>query len=264
MIDNLRIGCLYNKDSKKSYTAFKELSSHYDLIDVSTDNNKCDIDFVVTLGGDGEMLRALHMFKDTKTHIYGMNRGSLGFLLNKYTTDNLLERIKSAVVVKLHPLKMIVSTNKNETIEAHAFNEISLLRETNQTAKIRIIIDDVVRLKALYGDGILVSTPAGSTAYNFAARGLIMPLTANILGLTPISPFRPRRWDGALITQKSKIRFEILEFTKRAVSAVADSKEVRDIQSVEVYQDFGIEKNILFDKNNALEERVFKEQFFKG
>ena len=263
MINNLRIGCLYNKTSEKSVSAFKTLSKSYGLVELSDINAK-DMDVIVTLGGDGEMLRALHASKDTKLPIYGMNRGSLGFLLNKYNENNLLERIETARVIKLYPLKMIATTDQNQVIEAHAFNEVSLLRETNQIAKIRIVIDDVVRMDALRADGILLSTPAGSTAYNFAAHGPIVPLNANVLALTPITPFRPRGWNGALILQNSRVKLEILEFTKRPVSAVADSKEVRNIKSVEIYLDFSIEKHILFDENDNLTERVFKEQFFKN
>jgi NAD+ kinase len=263
MISNLQIGCLYNKDSEKSASAFKALSAIYDLVELS-DVNINELDVILTLGGDGEMLRALHISKDINIPIYGMNRGSLGFLLNQYNIDDLIRRIKTAQIVKLYPLKMIATTDQNEVIEAHAFNEVSLLRETNQMAKIRIIIDDIVRMDALHADGVLLSTPAGSTAYNFAAHGPIIPLNSNILALTPITPFRPRRWGGALILQKSKVKFEILEFTKRSMSVVADSKEVRNIKSVEVYLDFSREKQILFDESDNLAERVFKEQFFKN
>jgi NAD+ kinase len=183
--------------------------------------------------------------------------------LNKYNVNNLINRIKHSQNIKLYPLKMIVTTKDDKIIEAHAFNEVSLLRETNQIAKIKIIIDGVVRMDSLYADGVIVATPAGSTAYNFAAYGPIIPLNSNILALTPISPFRPRRWDGALIPNKSIVRFEIIEFNKRPVSAVADSQEIRNIKAVEIFLDFSIEKQLLFDEDNNLQERVFKEQFFK-
>ncbi|WPX96490.1 NAD kinase [Candidatus Bandiella euplotis] len=261
MINNLQIGCLYNKESKNAVDAFEKLSKTYNLVELS-DANLQMVSAIITLGGDGEMLRALHMSKHTKTPIYGMNRGSLGFLLNKYDPNNLIEKVGTAQIVKLYPLKMIATTNHNETVEAHAFNEVSLLRETNQIAKIKITIDGVLRMNALHADGILLSTPAGSTAYNFAAHGPIIPLNSNLLSLMPISPFRPRRWDGALILRKSRVQLEILEWAKRPVSAVADSKEVRDIKSVEIYLDFSLEKQLLFDKNNSLNERVFKEQFY--
>ncbi|RST71555.1 NAD kinase [Candidatus Aquarickettsia rohweri] len=262
MIENLNIGCLYDKKSEKAETAFHELRQLYNLREL--DLKKIDnFDIVITLGGDGEMLRALHATKNFKPKIFGMNRGSIGFLLNEYHTNNLNTRINHAQSVKLYPLKMIVTTDDNKVTQAHAFNEVSLLRETNQIAKIRIIIDDIIRMDSLYADGIIISTPAGSTAYNFAAYGPIIPLNANILALTPISPFRPRRWNGALIPYKSTIKFEILEFKKRPVSAVADSSETRNIKSVEVCIDFSIEKTILFDKGENLQEKVFKEQFYK-
>ena len=263
MVNNLTIGCLYDKDSEKSVKAFKELTSHYNLIELNG-NNVHQFDVIITLGGDGEMLRALHISKNAKIPIYGINRGSLGFLLNEYHVNNLVKKIREAQAVKLYPLKMIAITEQHQVIQAHAFNEVSLLRETNQTAKIRIIIDDTIRMDALYSDGILLATPAGSTAYNFAAYGPIIPLSANILALTPISPFRPRRWGGALISHKSKIRFEILEHMKRPVSAVADSKEIRNVKSVEIHIDFHIEKQLLFDRDNDLKERIFKEQFYKN
>ena len=263
MMNNLIIGCLYDKDSEKSLKAFNELANLYDLIKVKDDNVN-QLDIIITLGGDGEMLRALHMSKNVKVPIYGMNRGSMGFLLNEYHLNDLMNRINNAQIVRLYPLKMIATTEQGQMVEAHAFNEVSLLRETNQTAKIRIIIDDITRMDALYSDGILLATPAGSTAYNFAAYGPIIPLNANILALTPISPFRPRRWGGALISHKSKVRFEVLEFEKRPVSVVADSKEVRNVKFVEIYLDFSTEKQLLFDKGNDLKERVFKEQFYKS
>lgn len=262
MIENLNISCLYDKKSEKAKKAFHELKQLYKLKEL--DPKKIDsYDVVITLGGDGEMLRALHATKNFKPKIFGMNRGSIGFLLNEYHINNLTTRISHAQSVKLYPLKMIVTTDDNKTTQAHAFNEVSLLREINQIAKIRIIIDDIIRMDSLYADGIIISTPAGSTAYNFAAYGPIIPLNANILALTPISPFRPRRWNGALIPYKSKIKFEILEYKKRPVSAVADSSETRNIKSVEVYIDFSIEKTILFDKDENLQEKVFKEQFYK-
>ena len=177
MIENLNIGCLYDKKSEKAETAFHELRQLYNLREL--DLKKIDnFDIVITLGGDGEMLRALHATKNFKPKIFGMNRGSIGFLLNEYHTNNLNTRINHAQSVKLYPLKMIVTTDDNKVTQAHAFNEVSLLRETNQIAKIRIIIDDIIRMDSLYADGIIISTPAGSTAYNFAAYGPIIPLNA--------------------------------------------------------------------------------------
>ena len=262
MIQSLHIGCLYDKKSEKSRKAFEVLNKKYNFKEINLQEIE-KYDVIITLGGDGEMLRALHATKNLDIPIYGINRGSIGFLLNKYNVTNLIDRIKESQNVKLYPLKMIVTTQEDKIIEAHAFNEVSLLRETNQIAKIKIIIDDVVRMDSLYADGVIVATPAGSTAYNFAAYGPIIPLNSNILALTPISPFRPRRWDGALIPNKSIVRLEIIEFNKRPVSAVADSQEIRNIKAVEILLDFSIEKQLLFDKDNNLQERVFKEQFFK-
>ncbi|MFK7761017.1 MAG: NAD kinase [Candidatus Midichloriaceae bacterium] len=262
MIQNLHIGCLYDKKSEKSRKAFEVLNKKYNFKEINLQEIE-KYDVIITLGGDGEMLRALHATKNLDIPIYGINRGSIGFLLNQYNVTNLIDRIRESQNVKLYPLKMIVTTQEDKIIEAHAFNEVSLLRETNQIAKIKIIIDDVVRMDSLYADGVIVATPAGSTAYNFAAYGPIIPLNSNILALTPISPFRPRRWDGALIPNKSIVRLEIIEFNKRPVSAVADSQEIRNIKAVEILLDFSIEKQLLFDKDNNLQERVFKEQFFK-
>ena len=262
MIQSLHIGCLYDKKSEKSDKAFNELSKNYNLSEVNLHQIE-NFDVIITLGGDGEMLRTLHATKNFDIPIYGMNRGSIGFLLNNYNPANLMDRIMRAQNIKLYPLKMVVTTEDDKIVEAHAFNEVSLLRETNQIAKIKIIIDGIVRMDALHADGVIIATPAGSTAYNFAAHGPIIPLNANILALTPISPFRPRRWDGALISDKSTIKFEIIEFNKRLVSAVADSQEIRNIRSVEIFLDFSIQKQLLFDKDNNLQERVFKEQFYR-
>lgn len=262
MIDNFNIGCLYNEKSKNACNAFQQLKSKYNLNTFASQEIE-NYEVIITLGGDGEMLKALHITKQIRVPIFGMNRGSIGFLLNEYNSNNLISRIKHSQSIKLYPFKMNVTNKSNNIITQHAFNEVSLLRETNQIAKIRILIDNITRMDALHADGVIVSTPAGSTAYNFAAYGPIIPLNANILALTPISPFRPRRWDGALLPYKSTIKFEILEFDKRPVSAVADSHEIRDVKSVEIFLDFSIEKQLLFDKKNNLQERIFKEQFYK-
>ncbi|MGB1077831.1 MAG: NAD kinase [Bdellovibrionales bacterium] len=217
----------------------------------------------IVLGGDGTMLDALHssVKDDNTTPIYGLNRGSYGFLLNPYDEKTLLERINNAISVKIHPLKMSATTKDNETHEAVAFNEVSLMRETRQAARLEISINDTVRLDELICDGIMVATPAGSTAYNFSARGPILPIGANVLALTPISAFRPRRWNGALIREKSNFEFKALDIEKRPVSATADSTEIRDIKSVKVWQSKKIERTLLFNPDHNLEERVLKEQF---
>lgn len=255
-----KIGCIADFASKTSTDAYNELMQRYNLIDAnSLDPEDCDV--LIALGGDGLMLKVLHRYIHKKIPIYGMNRGSIGFLLNEYNPDNLIERLTNATAYKLYPVEMKVETIDGDIRTELAVNEISLLRETNQAARIRILIDDKERIPVLVCDGILVSTPAGSTAYNFAANGPIVPLNANVLAMTPISPFRPRRWRGALLSHKNKVRFEIIDPLKRPVSAVADFHEVRDVTSVEICERTDLELNLLFDQDNNIEERIIKEQF---
>ena len=216
---------------------------------------------VVALGGDGFMLETLHGHITDGAPIYGMNRGSVGFLMNEYSEDDLLERINAAERAVIHPLRMKTTDMAGQAYDALAFNEVSLLRQTRQTAKLRISIDGKVRLAELVCDGALVSTPAGSTAYNLSAHGPIIPLDARVLALTPISAFRPRRWRGALLPHTAKVRFEILEADKRPVSAVADNYEVRDVLEVSIAEDREIGLTMLFDAGRSLEERVLAEQF---
>jgi NAD+ kinase len=224
-----------------------------------TEAKKAEV--IVALGGDGTMLEALHKFHALNVPIYGMNRGSVGFMMNPFETANLPERLSRAQSVQLHPLRMAARTVAGETIEALAFNEVSLLREERHAAKISIAIDGVERLPELVCDGVLLSTPAGSTAYNLSAHGPIIPLSANVLALTPISAFRPRRWRGALLPHKAQVRFEILDSTKRPVSATADSTEVRNVVQVDVRESGSVSVNLLFDPAHNLEERILKEQF---
>lgn len=216
---------------------------------------------VVALGGDGFMLETLHRAIARGVPIYGMNRGTVGFLMNGYSEDDLIERVARAAEVSLHPLRMRARTIKGEPVEALAINEVSLLREGRQAAKIRVRIDGIVRLDELVCDGVLVATPAGSTAYNLSAHGPIVPLGAGVLALTPISAFRPRRWRGALVPHKAEVTFEILEAAKRPVSAVADDFEVRDVAEVAIREDRAINLRLLFDPAQKLEERILKEQF---
>lgn len=218
-------------------------------------------DVVVALGGDGSMLRALHDSVKHKKPVFGMNRGSVGFLLNEFREEGLMERLKKAHTVKINPLRMKVNTMSGEVKDELAMNEVSLLRETRQTAKLKIKIDSITRLEELICDGIIVATPAGSTAYNLSAYGPIIPLSAGILALTPISAFRPRRWRGALLPQSSRLAFEVLEPHNRPVSAVADFTEIRDVERVEVWQDESVEISLLFDPEMNLDERIIKEQF---
>jgi NAD+ kinase len=216
---------------------------------------------IVPLGGDGFMLETLHRFLSKGVPIYGMHRGSVGFLMNSYRPEGLYERLAAAQPVVLYPLEMTAQDEHGDHHRALAFNEVSLLRESRQAAKLRVTVDGVVRIDELMADGILVATPVGSTAYNLSAHGPIIPLRAGILALTPISAFRPRRWRGALLPHEARVRIDALETDKRPVSAVADFTEVRDVLAVEVNENRDIAMTLLFDHDANLEERVLKEQF---
>jgi NAD+ kinase len=217
-------------------------------------------DIIVALGGDGFMLQTLHAFIGKGKPIYGMNLGSVGFLMNEYREDALEERLAAAERAVVHPLRMRAH-GRDGLVEALAFNEVSLLRETRQAAKLRVIVDERPRIAELICDGILVSTPAGSTAYNLSAHGPILPIDAALLALTPISAFRPRRWRGALLPHRARVRFEVLESAKRPVSAVADDFEVREVAAVDVAEDRGISMTMLYDAGHNLDERILSEQF---
>jgi NAD+ kinase len=218
-------------------------------------------DVIVPLGGDGFMLETLHRHLSCGVPIFGMHRGSVGFLMNVYRPEGLFERIAAAQPIILHPLEMTATDEHGECCRALAFNEVSLLRETRQAAKLRVSVDGVVRIEELMADGILLATPVGSTAYNLSAHGPIIPLGAGILALTPISAFRPRRWRGALLRHEAKIAIEVRERAKRPVSAVADFTEMRDVASVEVCENRKIAMTLLFDADFNFEERVYKEMF---
>jgi NAD+ kinase len=220
-----------------------------------------DADVVVALGGDGFMLETLRRTLPDHKPIYGMNRGSIGFLMNDFAEDGLVERIEAAEKVVIHPLTMHTLDVAGVRREAIAINEVSLLRQIYQSAKLRILINGKVRMPELICDGALVSTPAGSTAYNLSAHGPIVPLSGQVLALTPISAFRPRRWPGALLSHNDKVTFDVLESDKRPVSAVADNVEVRDVIQVDVAEDRSICLTLLFDQGRSLEERVLAEQF---
>jgi NAD+ kinase len=241
-------------DAPDAQSALKAMRTRYE--DAGVDG--CDV--IVALGGDGFMLQTLHTFLGRDKPIYGMNLGSVGFLMNEFREEDLLDRLAAAESAKIHPLRM-KATNKHGTGEALAFNEVSLLRQTRQAAKIRIVVDEKTRIQELICDGVLVSTPAGSTAYNLSAHGPILPIDADLLALTPISAFRPRRWRGALLPHRARVRFEILEAGKRPVSAVADDLEVRDVISVDVAEDRSIATTMLFDAGHSLDERILAEQF---
>lgn len=216
---------------------------------------------VVAIGGDGFMLRTLHRLKRADLPVYGMKTGNVGFLMNRFEAENLPERLASAEAVSLHPLKMRAETEAGETSEALAINEVSLLRQTNQAAHIRISVNDTVKVESLVCDGVLVATAAGSTAYNFSVRGPILPLGTDALALTPISPFRPRRWRGAVLPGNARVTFEILDPLKRSVSATADAFEVRNVVRVDVHEERTVSLHMLFDREHSLEERILNEQF---
>jgi len=216
---------------------------------------------VVALGGDGFMLETIHRVLTQRVPVYGMNCGSVGFLMNTFSEDDLPARLANAQEAVLYPLRMRTVSTGGREAEALAFNEVSLLRQLRQTSKIRVTVDGRVRLPELMCDGILISTPAGSTAYNLSAHGPIVPLSANLLPLTPISAFRPRRWRGALLPSTAKVVFEVLEGEKRPTAAVADFTEVRDVVSVAVSEDRTTSITVLFDPDRALSERIIAEQF---
>jgi len=218
-------------------------------------------DVIVALGGDGFMLETLHRFMGKAKPIFGMNRGTIGFLMNEYRKAGLVNRLKAAKEHALHPLRMRAKTVDGKTYEALAINEVSLLRETRLAAKIKIHVDGRVRMEELVADGVLVATPAGSTAYNLSAYGPIIPLGTELLALTPISAFRPRRWRGALLPASSKILLEVAEPRYRGVSAVADQKEIRDVAEVSIAEDRSVALRVLFDPGHALDERILLEQF---
>ncbi len=246
----------YATPKPRAQQALEELKGKYKPV------KPAEADAIVVVGGDGTMLRALHEYKDLDIPLFGINQGTLGFLLNAHDRRaNLEKRIESAEAFKIRPLEMIATDKKGKKHSSVAFNEVSILRETHNSAKIRVHINGKVRLEELVCDGILISTPVGSTAYNSSAGGPILPLDSNVLPITPISPFRPRRWNGALVRDNCKIQLEILKAVERPVSATADSQEVRDVKEVLIEQSSSIVKTILFDPDNPLEERIFKEQF---
>jgi NAD+ kinase len=218
-------------------------------------------DVIVALGGDGLMLQTLHRFMRTGKPIYGMHRGTVGFLMNEFHPEELLERLATAQVTLIHPLLMCAHDEEGESAEFHAFNEVSLFRQTYQAARLRILVDGKERLPELVADGVLLATPAGSTAYNLSAQGPIIPINAPLMALTPISPFRPRRWHGALLPDGARVRIEVLEPDKRPVAAVADHDEVRAVWSVDIHMDHAISMQMLFDPGHSLEERILREQF---
>lgn len=220
-----------------------------------------EADVLIALGGDGFMLEMIHKYHDHPAPLYGMNRGSVGFLLNDFVVAGLPERLARAQRVELFPLSARIEHGNGLISEALAFNEVSLLRETRQAAKLRVSVDGIVRMEELVCDGALLSTPAGSTAYNLSVHGPILPLGCNLLALTPVAPFRPRRWRGALVPHVSEVVFEACDPDKRPVAAVADFTECRDVARVSVREQRDRPKALLFDPEKTLAERIVKEQF---
>lgn len=237
--------------------ALEELVSIYGNVDAA------DADAIIPLGGDGFMLETLRRYLPLVTRglpIYGMNKGTVGFLMNAYTVNGLLERLSNATHTPVHPLKMQAEAAGGLFTDI-AFNEVSVFRQSQQAAHIRVSVDGKERLERLVSDGVMLSTPVGSTAYNLSAHGPVIPLGADILALTPISAFRPRRWRGALLSGQAKVRFDVLNPTKRPVSASADNSEIRDLISIEIQQDMSTTLNLLFDADHGLAEKILQEQF---
>ena len=225
----------------------------------NVDPGKADV--IVALGGDGLMLQTLHRFMTAGKPIYGMHRGTVGFLMNEFTLKDLPARLQKARTTVIHPLVMTARDESDRVHDFFAINEVSLFRQTHQAARLRILIDGKERLVELVADGVMVATPAGSTAYNLSAQGPIIPINAPLLALTPISPFRPRRWHGALLPDHARVTIEVLDLDKRPVAAVADHDEVRHVRSVDVRMDHKISISLLFDPDHNLDERIIREQF---
>jgi NAD+ kinase len=239
----------------EAQVAFDRLTELYGNTDPS------EAEHIVALGGDGFMLQVLHRFMNTGKPIYGMNCGTIGFLMNEYVDEQLMERLRSAITTPIHPLVMTAWDADGATNTAYAFNEVSLLRQSYQAAHLKIMIDERTRLSELVCDGVLVATAAGSTAYNLSAHGPILPINAPLLALTPISPFRPRSWRGALLPDRSRVRIEVLESGKRPVNAVADHTEIKSVTAVEIVQNRESSSLIMFDPDHSWDERILSEQF---
>lgn len=244
-----------SSDTPDARHAAQRLSSLYGNVPIE------NADVIVALGGDGFLLQTLREHMGSGQAIYGMNRGTIGFLMNEYAEENLPERITAAIPETIRPLEMEAMVVDGSTTRALAFNEVSLLRQSYQAAKLRITVDDKMRLDELICDGVMVATPAGSTAYNLSAHGPILPLDAPLLALTPVSPFRPRRWRGALLPNTATVRFDILEEEKRPVNAVADHTEVKSVVRVTVRESKEQTATILFDASHSWNERILAEQF---
>ncbi len=255
----MQIGLLADK-TDLAQKGKKLLLKKYPLIDLEI-NPQATVTVIVILGGDGFMLHSIHELHHKNIPLYGMNCGTIGFLLNDFCEDNLLEKISKAKPTSITPLQVEIKDILGEETKAIAFNEVSLLRETRQSTNISIKIDGKIRINGLVGDGVLVATPAGSSAYNFSVKGPIIPFCSDLLALTPISPFRPRQWRGALLPGNSHIEFIVNAADKRPVSAVADSLEVRNVKTVKVVKAQNIRATLLFEHVKPLEDKLLNEQF---
>jgi NAD+ kinase len=262
LINNIRY---VTDNSKKAQTIYKFLTEEIEIKEASS---KQKPDLIIVIGGDGTMLHAIHQLMDLNVAFYGINTGHIGFLMNqvpnnKVTGKSFLATLSNSKPVTIHPLEMIAETKDHKKIKALAINEVSILRETHQSAKLTIKINNKTQMKELISDGIMVATPAGSTAYNLSAGGSILPISSNLLALTPINPFRPRRWHGALLPHSTKITIDVNDSDKRPVNVVADFNEVRKIISVTVKEQYKKTITLLFNSANSLEDRVAKEQFLR-
>lgn len=250
----MKIHFVYSSNAK-SKSAYRKMAKLYGQCNAS------EADCIVVLSGDGMVLRAFHENYGLGIPVYGANRGKIGFLTNPYSVENLIERIEAAVPLKIHPLSVVVETRSGETFTSIAINELYLLRQTHQTAKIHIKVDNVERMKEMVCDGIIAATATGSSAYNYSADGPIIPPGIRLIALTPISPFRPRAWRGALLESGSVLEFDIIDAQRRPVCAVADYVEFRDASHVKVSENTDVTLTLLFDRNNLFKEKIIQEQF---
>ncbi len=257
MTDSPRIAFLASP-AEDALEALEQLTAHHGQLDPA------EADVLVALGGDGFMLQTLHRFGALGKPVYGMKLGSVGFMMNQHRVDGLVERLHAAEPSVLRPLEMVATTESGATVGSLAYNEVSLLRQTRQAAHLGIELNGQTRLDELISDGVMVATPAGSTAYNFSAHGPILPLGGKVIALTPIAPFRPRRWRGAVLKADTEVRFRVLDPYKRPVSATADSHEVRDVLEVTIRESLDRTVTLLFDPEHNLEERMLAEQFTSG
>lgn len=261
-LQDKKIAIIAAKDNPKAIEIKDDLVKNYGFADLTKNHkNAGNLDLLIAVGGDGLMLHLLHEFENNPVPIYGLNCGTIGFLMNSFNKKDFIKKLSEAKEETLHPLRMEAIDCNNKKYNMIAINEVAVLRQSSQAAHIKIEVNDRERISCLIADGALISTSAGSTAYNLSARGPIIPFGAEILALTPISPFRPRNWNGALLPANSKVKFKIQKPTSRPTSATADSAEVKNVKEVTISEDRSISFKILFDSNHSLEERIIREQF---